>query len=125
MIELCFIVSLLVIQDYDKKEFETDIKDLSLDVSRKLLNSVHNCVYFAVEMLWLQRNILLLLNLAALKLLSENNEIEKFNPDLKDFLLRVYNEKKAREECKRRNAISKSRMQGKEGGYFCINRDCI
>lgn len=109
MMELCFIVSLLVIQDCDRKISESDFNFND----KKFFSSIHNCVYFAVEMLWLQRNCFILLNLSALKLLSENDRIKKFNCNLKEFLVSAYTQKQSTEDMKRCRGLSKTSMQGK------------
>ncbi|KAK6624932.1 hypothetical protein RUM44_011796 [Polyplax serrata] len=108
MMELCFIVSLLVIQDCDRKISESDFNFND----KKFFSSIHNCVYFAVEMLWLQRNCFILLNLSALKLLSENDRIKKFNCNLKEFLVSAYTQKQSTEDMKRCRGLSKTSMQG-------------
>lgn len=112
MMEFCFIVSLLVVQEYDKNELETDMKELCLDEAKRYLNSIHNCVFFAVEVLSLQKDTLLMLNLAALNLLCKNPEIQKFNEKLSESLQAAYNEKTIREDLKRQTSISVCRTQG-------------
>lgn len=108
MVELCFVVSLLVIQHHSATELNVYSKD-----EKNYLNSVHNCVYFAVETLWLQRSILALLNLPALKLLSDNKEIEKFNSELKEFLEKTYVERQAKEALRRQICVGKGTRHGK------------
>lgn len=52
------------------------------DEKPKILDSLHNCVWLATQVLWHQRDIILSLNRMTLRLLSENQRIQDFVPNL-------------------------------------------
>lgn len=56
----------------------------------KYFQTIHNCVYFSISTLNTQRVLLNLLDRATLKILSENNRIATFLPDLHEYLNTCY-----------------------------------
>ncbi|XP_043290102.1 codanin-1 [Venturia canescens] len=57
------------------------------------LNNAHNCVYFASLVIWNQRYLLSVLDRPTLKLLSENQQIICFRPELQAYLNEIYSVK--------------------------------
>ena len=55
------------------------------------LGTPHNCVYFSTRVLNEQRRLLNSVDRATLKLLSENVHIAAFQPDLQEYLVKLYN----------------------------------
>ncbi|XP_075700831.1 codanin-1 isoform X2 [Rhinoderma darwinii] len=76
----------------------TDDRDCELKITRgskdavdhKHLQSVHNCVYFAVLVLDFQFTVISLLDKSTLKLLAENERIGTFSPILQERLLEAH-----------------------------------
>ncbi|XP_066998513.2 codanin-1 [Anabrus simplex] len=90
--ELCFVFSLLVVQEYSPSEQNEQI-ELSQENDVQYFKSVHECAYFATLVLNNQRHILSILDKVALKMLIDNVRIVNFVPDLWKYLCHIYGTK--------------------------------
>ncbi|XP_066481683.1 codanin-1 isoform X2 [Tiliqua scincoides] len=93
-LELFFVLQLLTSKGTSSVEYgETDLdfseehKDL---VERQHFRSVHNCVYFAVQVLDYQFEIISHLEKGTLKLLADNDRIASFSPGVHEKLVAAY-----------------------------------
>lgn len=105
--ELYFLITLILIHadkhKNNSKEIEelretlknslTDLTDDSFYNMEGLFNNIHNCVYFAANVLSRQYHLLSALDRASLKLLQENTRLQTFAPDLTKQLV-LYHGKK-------------------------------
>lgn len=62
-------------------------------IIKRYFESPHNCVYFAIKVLYNQKDFLKCLDRATLKLLCENNQISSFQNEFKVFLNSIYSVK--------------------------------
>ncbi|NWX18076.1 CDAN1 protein, partial [Aegotheles bennettii] len=91
-LELFFVLQLLT----SKGTSATEDGDSDLEVNesnasgRQHFRSVHNCVYFAVQVLDYQYEIISRLEKGTLKLLAENERIASFSPTLHERLRKAY-----------------------------------
>ncbi|XP_061467262.1 codanin-1 [Rhineura floridana] len=69
-------------------DFTGEYKEFALE--RQHFRSVHNCVYFAVQVLDYQFQIISHLEKGTLKLLAESDRITSFSPDLRERLVAAY-----------------------------------
>lgn len=79
--------------DDSDKEIADVVSKPKKTVSDGYFDTVHNCVYFAANVLDKQREILQSLDRGTLKLLTENSNIASFKPDLCIYLTKHYNAK--------------------------------
>ncbi|NXA76813.1 CDAN1 protein, partial [Thryothorus ludovicianus] len=93
-LELFFVLQLLTSKGTSTAEdgdSDPEISEESRDVSgRQHFESVHNCVYFAVQVLDYQYEIISHLEKGMLKLLAENERIASFSPTLHKRLRQAY-----------------------------------
>ncbi|KAM6445698.1 codanin-1 isoform 2-T2 [Rhynochetos jubatus] len=93
-LELFFVLQLLTSKGTSTSEdgdSDLEIDERSTDVSeRQHFRSVHNCVYFAVQVLGYQYEIISRLEKGTLKLLAENERIASFSPTLHERLRQAY-----------------------------------
>ncbi|XP_074680319.1 codanin-1 isoform X3 [Strix aluco] len=93
-LELFFVLQLLTSKGTSTAEDgDSDLEDneRSEDASgRQHFRSVHNCVYFAVQVLDYQYEIISRLEKGMLKLLAENERIASFSPTLHERLRQAY-----------------------------------
>ncbi|NWH84661.1 CDAN1 protein, partial [Aegithalos caudatus] len=93
-LELFFVLQLLTSKGTSTAEdgdSDPEISERSRDVSgRQHFESVHNCVYFAVQVLDYQYEIISHLEKGMLKLLAENERIASFSPTLHKRLRQAY-----------------------------------
>uniref|UniRef100_A0A8C8SRT7 Codanin-1 C-terminal domain-containing protein n=2 Tax=Pelusios castaneus TaxID=367368 RepID=A0A8C8SRT7_9SAUR len=93
-LELFFVLQLLTSKgttssedDKNDLEFSQGCRDA---VERQHFRNVHNCVYFAVQVLDRQFEIISRLEKGTLKLLAENERIASFSPGLHERLMKAY-----------------------------------
>ncbi|NXC16816.1 CDAN1 protein, partial [Corythaeola cristata] len=97
-LELFFVLQLLT----SKGTSTTEDADSDLEVNernasgRQHFQSVHNCVYFAVQVLDYQYEIISHLEKGTLKLLAENERIASFSPTLHERLKQAYDSSTAK-----------------------------
>ncbi|NWR49126.1 CDAN1 protein, partial [Regulus satrapa] len=93
-LELFFVLQLLTSKGTSAAEdgdSDPEISERNRDVSgRQHFESVHNCVYFAVQVLDYQYEIISHLEKGMLKLLAENERIASFSPTLHKRLRQAY-----------------------------------
>ncbi|NXG78247.1 CDAN1 protein, partial [Baryphthengus martii] len=91
-LELFFVLQLLTSKGTSTAEDgESDLEVSESNVSgRQHFRSVHNCVYFAVQVLDYQYEIISRLEKGMLKLLAENERIASFSPTLHERLRQAY-----------------------------------
>ncbi|NXI57677.1 CDAN1 protein, partial [Chloroceryle aenea] len=93
-LELFFVLQLLTSKGTSAAEdgdSDLEVNESSNDVSgRQHFRSVHNCVYFAVQVLDYQYEIISHLEKGMLKLLAENERIASFSPTLHERLKQAY-----------------------------------
>ncbi|NXK71398.1 CDAN1 protein, partial [Amazona guildingii] len=93
-LELFFVLQLLTSKGTSTAEdgdSDLEVNERSKDASgRQHFGSVHNCVYFAVQVLDYQYEIISRLEKGMLKLLAENERIASFSPSLHERLRRAY-----------------------------------
>ncbi|KAM6133763.1 codanin-1 [Phoenicopterus ruber ruber] len=93
-LELFFVLQLLTSKGTSTAEdgdSDLEINERSEDASgRQHFRSVHNCVYFAVQVLDYQYEIISHLEKGMLKLLAENERIASFSPTLHERLRQAY-----------------------------------
>ncbi|KFQ34343.1 Codanin-1, partial [Mesitornis unicolor] len=91
-LELFFVLQLLTSKGTSTTEDEdSDLEDNVREASgRQHFRSVHNCVYFAVQVLDYQYEIISRLEKGMLKLLAENERIASFSPSLHERLRQAY-----------------------------------
>ncbi|NWI26585.1 CDAN1 protein, partial [Sula dactylatra] len=93
-LELFFVLQLLTSKGTSAAEdgdSDLEINETSKDASeRQHFRSVHNCVYFAVQVLDYQYEIISRLEKGTLKLLAENERIASFSPTLHERLRQAY-----------------------------------
>ncbi|XP_037994972.1 codanin-1 isoform X3 [Motacilla alba alba] len=93
-LELFFVLQLLTSKGTSTAEdgdSDPEISERNRDVSgRQHFESVHNCVYFAVQVLDYQYEIISRLEKGMLKLLAENERIASFSPTLHKRLRQAY-----------------------------------
>ncbi|KFP86108.1 Codanin-1, partial [Acanthisitta chloris] len=93
-LELFFVLQLLTSKGTSATEdgdSDLEVSEKSRDVSgRQHFQSVHNCVYFAVQVLDYQYEIISHLEKGMLKLLAENERIASFSPSLHERLRQAY-----------------------------------
>ncbi|KFO70151.1 Codanin-1, partial [Cuculus canorus] len=93
-LELFFVLQLLTSKGTSAAEdgdSDLEVNEGSKDVSgRQHFRSVHNCVYFAVQVLDYQYEIISRLEKGTLKLLAENERIASFSPTLHERLKQAY-----------------------------------
>ncbi|NXD79460.1 CDAN1 protein, partial [Halcyon senegalensis] len=91
-LELFFVLQLLTSKGTSAAEDgDSDLEVSESNVSgRQHFRSVHNCVYFAVQVLDYQYEIISHLEKGMLKLLAENERIASFSPTLHDRLRQAY-----------------------------------
>ncbi|KFZ56910.1 Codanin-1, partial [Podiceps cristatus] len=93
-LELFFVLQLLTSKGTSAAEDEDsdlEVDERSEDASgRQHFRSVHNCVYFAVQVLDYQYEIISRLEKGMLKLLAENERIASFSPTLHERLRQAY-----------------------------------
>ncbi|KFP60496.1 Codanin-1, partial [Cariama cristata] len=93
-LELFFVLQLLTSKGTSTAEdddSDLEVKERSKDASgRQHFRSVHNCVYFAVQVLDYQYEIICRLEKGMLKLLAENERIASFSPTLHERLRQAY-----------------------------------
>ncbi|XP_075283532.1 codanin-1 [Opisthocomus hoazin] len=93
-LELFFVLQLLTSKGTSAAEdgdSDLEVNEGSKDASgRQHFRSVHNCVYFAVQVLDYQYEIISYLEKGTLKLLAENERIASFSPTLHERLRQAY-----------------------------------
>ncbi|NWW90305.1 CDAN1 protein, partial [Rhynochetos jubatus] len=91
-LELFFVLQLLTSKGTSTSEDgDSDLEIDERNVSEKQhFRSVHNCVYFAVQVLGYQYEIISRLEKGTLKLLAENERIASFSPTLHERLRQAY-----------------------------------
>ncbi|NXW54352.1 CDAN1 protein, partial [Eurystomus gularis] len=93
-LELFFVLQLLTSKGTSTAEdgdSDLEVSEGSDDASgRQHFRSVHNCVYFAVQVLDYQYEIISRLEKGTLKLLAENERIASFSPTLHERLRQAY-----------------------------------
>ncbi|KAK2533218.1 Cdan1 [Columba livia] len=93
-LELFFVLQLLTSKGTSSAEdgdSDLEVNERSEDASgRQHFRSVHNCVYFAVQVLDYQYEIISRLEKGMLKLLAENERIASFSPALHERLRQAY-----------------------------------
>ncbi|KFR07216.1 Codanin-1, partial [Nipponia nippon] len=91
-LELFFVLQLLTSKGTSTAEDgDSDLEINEKDASgRQHFRSVHNCVYFAVQVLDYQYEIISHLEKGTLKLLAENERIASFSPTLHERLRQAY-----------------------------------
>ncbi|NXH10722.1 CDAN1 protein, partial [Bucco capensis] len=93
-LELFFVLQLLTSKGTSAAEdgdSDLEVSERSKDASgRQHFRSVHNCVYFAVQVLDYQYEIISCLEKGMLKLLAENERIASFSPTLHERLRQAY-----------------------------------
>ncbi|NWX81887.1 CDAN1 protein, partial [Nothoprocta pentlandii] len=90
-LELFFILQLLTSKGSSAEDEESDLEVNETNASRKQhFRNVHNCVYFAVQVLDYQYEIISRLEKGTLKLLAENERIASFSPTLHERLRQAY-----------------------------------
>ncbi|KFP51195.1 Codanin-1, partial [Cathartes aura] len=93
-LELFFVLQLLTSKGTSTAEdgdSDLEVNERSKDASgRQHFRSVHNCVYFAVQVLDYQYEIISRLEKGMLKLLAENERIVSFSPTLHERLRQAY-----------------------------------
>ncbi|NXI40161.1 CDAN1 protein, partial [Galbula dea] len=93
-LELFFVLQLLTSKGTSTAEdgdSDLEVNERSKDVpGRQHFRSVHNCVYFAVQVLDYQYEIISHLEKGMLKLLAENERIASFSPTLHERLRQAY-----------------------------------
>ncbi|NWJ06130.1 CDAN1 protein, partial [Crypturellus undulatus] len=92
-LELFFVLQLLTSKGSSAEDGESDLEvsETNEDASRKQhFRNVHNCVYFAVQVLDYQYEIISHLEKGTLKLLAENERIASFSPTLHERLRQAY-----------------------------------
>ncbi|NXW46767.1 CDAN1 protein, partial [Nyctiprogne leucopyga] len=93
-LELFFVLQLLTSKGTSTAEdgdSDLEANERSKDASgRQHFRSVHNCVYFAVQVLDYQYEIISRLEKGTLKLLAENERIASFSPTLHERLRQAY-----------------------------------
>lgn len=62
----------------------------SKNLTDEYLGTAHNCVYFATTVMLNQQYLFSILDRATLKLLSENQQIAEFRPELQKYLNEIY-----------------------------------
>ncbi|XP_015123289.1 codanin-1 [Diachasma alloeum] len=75
------------------KDIEESIGEEVIKQETKYLDTSHNCVYFATSVLYHQRDLLVVLDRATIKLLYDNQQIGMFKPELRDYLGKLYDKK--------------------------------
>ncbi|XP_033918413.1 codanin-1 [Melopsittacus undulatus] len=99
-LELFFVLQLLTSKGTSTAEdgdSDLEVNERSKDASgRQHFRSVHNCVYFAVQVLDYQYEIISHLEKGMLKLLAENERIASFSPSLHERLRRAYESSRAK-----------------------------
>uniref|UniRef100_A0A3B3VAB0 Codanin 1 n=1 Tax=Poecilia latipinna TaxID=48699 RepID=A0A3B3VAB0_9TELE len=88
-LELFFVMQLLTSRSLHTHNDEEQLSLCSV-------NSVHNCVYFAVKVLENQFQLVAHLDKCTLRLLAENERVASFSPDLKDRLSQAQNRSTAK-----------------------------
>ncbi|KAM8920861.1 codanin-1 [Pelodytes ibericus] len=91
-LEFFFILQLLTLRGLaSAADVECDSSITRRDtVERQYFQSVHNCVFFAVQVLGLQFAVISRLDRGTLKLLAENERVAAFYPPLQERLLKAY-----------------------------------
>ncbi|XP_030070215.1 codanin-1 [Microcaecilia unicolor] len=92
-LELFFILQLLTSRGVSTKDGEDNhefLKGCEDAIERQYFRSVHNCVYFAVQVLDYHFEIISHLEKGTLKLLAENERITAFSSGLHERLMRAY-----------------------------------
>uniref|UniRef100_A0A8B9I600 Codanin-1 C-terminal domain-containing protein n=1 Tax=Anser brachyrhynchus TaxID=132585 RepID=A0A8B9I600_9AVES len=94
-LELFFVLQLLTSKGTstaeEEEESDLEVNERSKDASgRQHFRSVHNCVYFAVQVLDYQYEIISHLEKGTLKFLAENERIASFSPTLHERLRQAY-----------------------------------
>uniref|UniRef100_A0A8C8B4M1 Codanin-1 C-terminal domain-containing protein n=1 Tax=Otus sunia TaxID=257818 RepID=A0A8C8B4M1_9STRI len=91
-LELFFVLQLLTSKGTSTAEDgDSDLEDNERNASgRQHFRSVHNCVYFAVQVLDYQYEVISQLEKGMLKLLAENERIASFSPTLHERLRQAY-----------------------------------
>ncbi|NXK28752.1 CDAN1 protein, partial [Arenaria interpres] len=93
-LELFFVLQLLTSKGTSTAEdgdSDLEVNERSKEASgRQHFRSVHNCVYFAVQVLDYQYEIISRLEKGTLKLLAENERIASFSPTLHERLRQAY-----------------------------------
>uniref|UniRef100_A0A669PKE1 Codanin-1 C-terminal domain-containing protein n=1 Tax=Phasianus colchicus TaxID=9054 RepID=A0A669PKE1_PHACC len=93
-LEIFFVLQLLTSKGTsasEEEESDLEVSEGSKDVSRRQhFRSVHNCVYFAVQVLDYQYEIISHLEKGTLKFLAENERIATFSPTLHERLKQAY-----------------------------------
>ncbi|NXD07818.1 CDAN1 protein, partial [Nothocercus nigrocapillus] len=90
-LELFFVLQLLTSKGSSAEDGESDLQVSETNASRKQhFRNVHNCVYFAVQVLGYQYEIISHLEKGTLKLLAENERIASFSPTLHERLRQAY-----------------------------------
>ncbi|XP_063982539.1 codanin-1 isoform X2 [Diachasmimorpha longicaudata] len=75
------------------KDLEGSADEEAMPLEIKYLDSPHNCIYFATNVLHHQKDLLIALDRATIKLLCDNQHIGSFKPELKNYLEKLYDEK--------------------------------
>ncbi|OXB68244.1 UNVERIFIED_CONTAM: hypothetical protein H355_012536 [Colinus virginianus] len=93
-LELFFVLQLLTSKGTsasEEEESDLEVNEGSKDASgRQHFRSVHNCVYFAVQVLDYQYEVISHLEKGTLKFLAENERIASFSPTLHERLKQAY-----------------------------------
>ncbi|XP_025071135.1 codanin-1 isoform X4 [Alligator sinensis] len=92
-LELFFVLQLLTSRGISAEDGESDLEfnqGCKGAVERQHFHNVHNCVYFAVQVLDRQYEIISHLEKGTLKLLAENERIASFSPHLHKRLRQAY-----------------------------------
>lgn len=92
--ELYFVISLLLARQVQTNylELSEELKN-TIEFSEEHFYSLHNCVYFAVNVLRQLSDFLHLLDRPTLKLLEINNRIKEFAPEFHGILSELYQSK--------------------------------
>ncbi|XP_068691714.1 codanin-1-like [Montipora foliosa] len=91
--ELYFVVQLLTVRGISsdcKENEEPSSENYNEKNNPNILNSIHNCTYFAVTVLQDLESLILLLDKDTLRLFADNPRIAAFSPRLKETFLQQY-----------------------------------
>ncbi|CAH2328521.1 Hypothetical predicted protein [Pelobates cultripes] len=92
-LEIFFVLQLLTSRgppSMDDRECDLDLRKVTDAVERHYFQSVHNCVFFAVQVLDSQFEVISQLDKATLKLLAESERVAAFSLSLQERLLKAY-----------------------------------
>ncbi|XP_063632776.1 codanin-1 [Cydia splendana] len=116
--EIYFLISILLSKQVEEDYLEIETKLTEKNLTNYLLQSIHNCMYFAIKSLWNLRSILeVILDKNSLKILGENKKVRSYSADLAKFLLNCYGLKCEAESLEKPRTIDKRTSNG----IVCFN----